>query len=393
MIDFDFHNQCTGCRACGDVCPTSSIFFTEDKDGFMMPTVNMSICVDCRRCDKACPALNHSAQTSFNNKCYVAYHKEKDIRNVGSSGSVFYALAERTIEADGSVYAAAFGANLQLRHTRATSLDEVRPQMKSKYLQCDTTGIYKQVIKDLREGRDVLFVGTPCQCQALHNMLPDRLRGNLLLVDIICHGVPSQSLFNKSIRHYEHEHGCHVEYFSFREKTKESLRNYKIEYTTKDGERKTVVGDLDEIPFCYGFFYHYTQRNSCYACKQRVIARVSDLTLGDFWGITKLKPEISDFEVGYSSVITNTSKGQGMIGQLSSCILEEIPDGVTFVVEHNSAYTKTDVKSLMRGIFFFCLRHFGYVFCERHFLRRRLSLLDRLFFSLIIRLDSIRQKI
>lgn len=122
--------------------------------------------------------------------------------------------------------------------------------MKSKYLQSNTAGIYKQTTKDLREGREVLFVGTPCQCQALHNMLPDRLREKLLLVDFICHGVPSQSLFDKSIRHYESVNGCKINEFSFREKTKESLRNYKIAYTARDGERKTAVGDLDDIPFC-----------------------------------------------------------------------------------------------------------------------------------------------
>lgn len=393
MIDFDFHNICTGCRACADVCPTTSISFTEDKDGFVMPTVNVATCVDCARCDKACPALNNSIQTSIKNKCYAAYHKEKDIRIIGSSGSVFYALAEKTIQLGGAVYGASFDESLQLRHTRAASLDEVHPQMKSKYLQSDTTGIYKQVMSDLRADKDVLFVGTPCQCRALHNMLSERLRKKLLLVDIICHGVPSQSLFNKSIHHYEHEHGCHVESFSFREKTKESLRNYQIEYITKDGERQTAVGDLDEIPFCYGFFYHFTQRNSCYACKQRALARVSDLTLGDFWGLSEIKPEITDFEVGYSSVIANSAKGQKVIKGLSTCHLEEIVDGVAFVAAHNRAYMKSDDKSLMREVFFFCLRHFGYAFCERHFLKHQRSLLDCLFFSLIIRIDNIKRNI
>ena len=392
MIDFDFHNECTGCRACADVCPKQCIAISEDRDGFVMPSVDKDTCVNCGLCEKACPALNHQVEPFEYRQCYAVYHKDDEIRTEGSSGSVFFALAELIVEKQGgAVYGAAFDNNLQLHHTRVTDMDGVRSQVKSKYIQSDTTGIYRHVLTDLREGRDVLFVGTPCQCQALHNMAPAKYREKLLLADIICHGVPSQSLFNRSIKQYEKKNNCKITSFSFREKTKESLRNYKITYTTPDGNTITRVGDLDEIPFCVGYFNHWTIRNSCYGCKQRGVERVADVTLGDFWGIKEIQPELDDFEKGYSSLIVNTEIGKQIVEQLSTCTVEEIPGGVQFVTAHNRAYTKPDEKSLMRNLFFWCLRHLGYEYCGKHFLTVPPSLPDRLINSIIIRIDRIKK--
>lgn len=389
MIDFDFNTECTGCRACADVCPQQCIAISEDTDGFVIPSVIKDHCINCGLCEKACPALNHQVDSHEDQQCFAVYHKDNVIRAKGSSGSVFFALAELVIEKlSGAVYAAAFDENLQLHHTRATDMVGVRLQMKSKYIQSDTTGIYNQVLADLREGKEVLFVGAPCQCQALHNVTPAKHREKLLLADIICHGVPSQSLFNKSIEQFEKKNNCKVTSFSFREKTKGSLRNYKITYTTPDGNTITRVGDLDDIPFCVGYFNHWTIRNSCYSCKQRGVERVADLTLGDFWGLKILFPNINDFERGYSALIVNSARGMKEIEHLSSCMLKEIPNGVQFVVEHNHAYTKPDKKSLMREVFFWCLHHCGFEFCERHFLSVQPSLFGRILNSAVIRLDK-----
>lgn len=391
MIDFDFHNECTGCRACADVCPKQCIAISEDRDGFVMPSVDKDTCVNCGLCEKACPALNHQVEPYEYRQCYAVYHKDDEIRTEGSSGSVFFALAELIVEKQGgAAYGAAFDNNLQLHHTRVTDMDGVRSQVKSKYIQSDTTGIYRHVLTDLREGRDVLFVGTPCQCQALHNMAPAKYREKLLLADIICHGVPSQSLFNRSIKQYEKKNKCAITSFSFREKTKESLRNYKITYTTPDDNTITRIGDLDEIPFCVGYFNHWIIRNSCYGCKQRGVERVADVTLGDFWGIKEIHHELDDFEKGYSSIIVNTEKGKQIVEQLSSCAVEEIQGGVQFVATHNRAYTKPDNKSLMRKVFFWCLHHCGFEFCERHFLSVQPSLFGRILNSAVIRLDKIQ---
>lgn len=391
MIDFDFKSECTGCRACADICPQGCISFSEDHEGFAMPFIKKADCVDCGLCERVCPALNHKVSNYDDRKCYAVYHKREEIRHIGSSGSVFYALAEQIILSRGVVYGAAFDKDLQLHHTRATDIETVRLQMKSKYIQSDTEGVYKQVLKDLREGKEVLFVGTPCQCQALHNMTPARLRDQLLIADIICHGVPSQNLFNQSIKHFEKEHKCKVTCFSFREKSNASLRNYRITYAQEDGIIHEEQNDLYVFPFCNGYLNHFTLRVSCYTCKQRGIQRESDLTLGDFWGIKEIHPGLSDFEKGYSSIIVNTDKGKQVVEQLSSCVVEEIRGGVQFVTAHNRAYTKPDEKSLMRKVFFCCLHHCGYGFCEKHFLTVPPSLLGRILNSAIIRIDKIKK--
>lgn len=388
MIHFDFNKQCTGCKSCADVCNKGCISFKENEEGFFMPVVDTSLCIECHRCEQVCPSLS-SKSSATEHHCFAYYHRDEEIRHIGSSGSAFFALAEWTLRQGGSVYAAAMNDDLQLRHTRASTLDEVKQQMKSKYIQSDTSGVYRQVLDDLRSDRQVLFVGTPCQCKALDNLVPMRLRSRLLIADFICHGVPSQRLFNEGIAEYERQHRCKVTAFSFREKSENNLRNYGITYNAKDGTMHTKIGELDEIPYCYGFFNHFTKRNSCYACRQRGVERSSDLTLGDFWGLEQLQPHLDDFNKGYSSVITNTEIGTKILSQLSNCYIEEVADGVAFVVKRNNAYTRHDNKSLLRSLFFLTRSHLGYSFAERHFLQQRPPLPDRLLKSLIIRIDKL----
>ena len=197
MINFDFDKECCGCSACADVCPMSCITYVKNKHGFLVPKVEQILCVNCGLCTKVCPVIKPQTNQLNDIKVYSAYNKSAEIRTEGSSGSLFYTLAEDTINSGGIVYGAAFVENMKLRHISAESLYELKPLMKSKYLQSDVTGVYKQVKYNLGLGRRVLFVGTPCQCNALYKSLGSRPHDNLLLVDFICHGVPSQDLFDK----------------------------------------------------------------------------------------------------------------------------------------------------------------------------------------------------
>lgn len=388
MISFDFDNQCVGCGACVDACPNDCITLREDRDGFLMPQIVLSRCVDCHLCEKVCPYITSNTSVYKDRKCYSAYNEDEDIRFLGSSGSVFYSLAERIVSRRGIVYAAELCDDLQLRHTRATTIPEIIRQMKSKYIQSNVVGIYKSVLSDLAGGKEVLFVGTPCQCKALHNYIPAKLRNYLLIVDFVCHGVPSQSLFTKSLALFEQTNQCKVDNYSFREKTHDSLRNYRVDFTMYDGEKRSITGDPDDWPFYNGYFYHYIQRNSCFNCKMRTIDRDSDITIGDFWGIGSLIPGINDFSKGYSMLVTNSHYGQEALDSLHNCNLVEVQGGLDYCLENNSAYLKEDKKSIMRSAFFYALRYKGYSFCERHFLRKNLSFFDRIFRRLALLYDK-----
>ena len=58
--------------------------------------------------------------------------------------------------------------------------------------------VFRQVKQDLKAGLVVLFSGTPCQTAGLNSYIGKAQRKNLILIDIICHAVPSP-LYGKII--------------------------------------------------------------------------------------------------------------------------------------------------------------------------------------------------
>jgi hypothetical protein len=130
---------------------------------------------------------------------------------------------------------------------------------------------------------------------------------NLVLIDFICHGVPSQSLFDKAICQFEKDNDCKVTDFSFRYKTDDSLHNYKISYTDRKGKEYSRTGSARKFHYYCGYLKYFTFRESCYKCSFVGHDRITDMTLGDFWGLNKIEPQISDFNKGYSMLIINCS--------------------------------------------------------------------------------------
>lgn len=309
-------NECCGCMACGDICPASAIKFAKDEEGFMYPIVQES-CVKCGLCTKICPALNISNRPSEEQTFLACLDKDKKRRDKGSSGGVFGLLASRLINEGWIVYGAAFDSDLQLKHTFATSEKEVMPLKKSKYLQSNTEEVYSDIKTKLDANQKVMFVGTPCQCNALKNYLRKDYVGKLFLVDFACHGVPSQDLFDKCIDFYEQKKLCKVISYQFRHKPKRygSPQNYKL-IVNKRGSIETVEGKYYEEPFYYGFQKYMTLRPSCYHCHWACTDRGSDITLADFWGIEKVTSQW-DRRDHPSLVILNTEFGKYCFDKLA----------------------------------------------------------------------------
>ena len=350
MIGFNFDSDCCGCGVCAESCPRKCITIRPNDKGFLTPLIDTSTCIDCGLCERVCPIINVNESVSKNDLLYCSYHKDNKVRDAGSSGSVFYALAQFVLSQNGFVAGAAFEDNLQLRHVLVDNMDDLLPLLKSKYIQSNTNGIFKKVKEKLKLNKYVLFVGTPCQTQALFNYLGRKTYDNLIIVDFICHGVPSQELFDRCIREYERKNQCKVIDFSFRKKSKDFLRNCLV--TKQLCKSRAIVSELvnaRQFPYYNGFLKYITFRNSCYNCKFVGNHRISDFTLGDFWGIEN-KGIVNDFNLGYSMLYVNTEKGKSILNEIKD-VLYLKPYEVDSPYSFNYAYLKPTKRSILNRAF------------------------------------------
>ena len=376
MIDFDFIKECCGCGACVDSCPRQCIELVCSPYGYMIPKVNTDDCINCNKCERVCPILHAVKKESRDHLVFSAYNKAPQWRNAGSSGSVFCLLATSIIEKGGCVYGAAFDDSLTLKHTKAENAEALIPLLKSKYIQSETVGIFNQVQQDLSSGRTVLFVGTPCQTNALYGFVPERLRPNLYLVDFVCHGVPGQELFNKSIASFEKRKKCHVNHFSFRVKGKRHSKYYTMDYTDRSGMTKNETGDYSRFPYYRAYMLYHCFRQSCYRCKFVGLDRVSDLTLADFWGINKLDPSVKDQEKGYSMLILNSEKGKKLFDSIKDSIVYE-HYGIEDAINNNYSYTKVTKDTWLSKSFRWSYKNLPFSVVEKVFFSMWLSYYKR----------------
>ena len=302
MIEIKDKSLCCGCRACENICPKNCITMINDESGFIFPNVDKNRCINCNLCDSVCPIINNDLNEIKYG--YVSYSKNIN-REKGSSGGMFPELAEYIIKTDGIVYGAYFDKNLKLKCKGINELNNISLLTKSKYLQCDMENKYKEIFENLESGKIVLFVSTPCYCQALKNYLKKDY-DNLYLVDFVCHGVPNQKLFDKNIEWYK-KSNFEIKKYDFRdnEHNINCSRVFKIE-----SDKKVKKGTFMEDPYYYYYCcYYISLRESCYNCNFAVSKRCSDITIGDFHNPKILGMEKERLK-GFSSLLINTEKGK-----------------------------------------------------------------------------------
>lgn len=341
--------DCCGCRVCADVCPVSAISYSKDEEGFLFPTVS-SDCVQCGKCLRVCPALV-KAQAKIQEQQFIGcLDKDKTRRDSGSSGGVFGLLAHYCLDNHYWVVGAAFDDNHQLRHKIINDESLLNPLKKSKYLQSDCSGTYKRIQELIKAGGKVLFVGTPCQCNALLNCFTTRPE-NLVVVDFACHGVPSQDLFDKCLEYYEAKNKCKIVSYTFRHKPQRysSPQNYLIEYE-KNGKIHQTDGMYYEEPFYYAFQKRISLRVSCYSCKWANTQRVSDLSLADFWGVENVTNRWDRTDTP-SLIICNTKKGHELFGEIEGSLdCLTVPEEES--IEKNASLKAPTELPLERSTFF-----------------------------------------
>lgn len=305
-------NECTGCGVCSLICPTHSIEMQLDEEGFMAPSIKRDTCINCAKCVKHCPCLI-PGESRQSGDVYAAYNKNELEIKMSSSGAVFPILAEYVLEQGGIVAGASFVDNMKVVHTLASSMEEMKSQRFAKYIQSDVGSAFQGVECKLNDGVPVLFTGTPCQVAGLSSFLKKHY-DNLYLVDCSCHGVPAPGLWDKWIREFETLHACTIKKVNFRAKTGKNWNQYSVEYETDNGK---LSFPKNEDIYLKAFRQNLSLRKSCYACHFKGWNRCADLTVGDFWGIEQVCPEMAH-ETGTSMVLVHTNQGKKLLSAVSS---------------------------------------------------------------------------
>lgn len=312
MQIFDYKDNCCGCYACRDVCPKKAISMNSDEEGFLYPEIDHDLCIDCGLCQKVCPFKSKPEMPEFNQKVFGLKHKDEGIRFKSTSGGAFTAISDFMLNEDGKIYGAVFNENFEVIHTSAENFDDRNKMLGSKYVQSNLSDIYKQIRKDLQQGKKVLFTGTPCQNSAVRLYL-QTLRTNtenLVTCDVACHGVPSPMVWRDYVSLKNKDNS--IDKINFRNKDNGWHDfNMKIEY--KNGDRYSKNMKID--PYYILFFDHHILRPSCHKCPYTNYNRPSDLTLADFWGVEQDKKY--DDDKGITMVLSNTDKGQNILNKIS----------------------------------------------------------------------------
>lgn len=295
--------QCCGCGACADVCRVKAIRMVPDGEGFSYPQVDRSVCVDCGQCERVCPVRDGAKRPQESKNQYFGVRaRSEELRCASSSGGFFPILAQYVLDRGGVVYGAGYDSDMNVAHREIGAPQDLEQVQRTRYVQSDMTGVYIRIEGRLKEGRWVLYCGTACQAQALRLFLGKDYE-RLIVADLVCYGVPSPGIWRDYVRFLEKRHGGKMTDFSFRDK-----RNRDSGHTCSyriGGEEH--AGSLYEDPYCRLYFRNWILRPSCHSCRFCTTERDCDFTMGDFWGIERVRPDMDD-GMGTSMVIAHTEK-------------------------------------------------------------------------------------
>lgn len=310
-----------------------------DSKGFFYPKVDTTVCTDCGACENVCPFQDGNIKLDAPLTAYAAWNKDREQYLASSSGGAAHVFSSHIISRGGVVYGCT-SEGMHIRHIRVDSLSELSKLQGSKYVQSDVRGLFCQVKSDLKAGKPVLFIGTPCQVAGLKNYIK-RIPEHLYLVDLICHGVPSQQMLHEHINHILN--GRSAERISFR---KGQL--YHIELTERCGIAYSAEPHKDM--YYRAFLNGISYRESCYECPFARRERVSDITIGDFWGLQNSGELTSSPSDGISVTLANTGKG-GMLIVSTSEHMNLYERNVREAVNGNPQLRHSMERTLSRWIF------------------------------------------
>lgn len=315
-------NECCGCFGCLNSCPKNCIKMESDNEGFWYPKVNYDECIKCNLCIKNCPALNIQNQNDDilkEAKVIAAYSKDEELRLDSTSGGIFSEIAKYYIKENGVVYGAIYNDEHLVEHYRGITIKDIDKLRQSKYLQSNIGNIYQSIKKDLIEEKKVLFVGTPCHIAALNNYLNKNYE-NLTTIDFLCRGINSPEAYKQYLKDLEKKYLSKIKKVIFKNKTY-GWHRFSTKIIFENG--KEYIQDRYTDTYMRGYLEgNLFMRPSCHECRYKTLPRHADITLGDFWGIEKIKPHL-DQDKGTSIFMLNTERGKEIFEVVKEKIIFE----------------------------------------------------------------------
>lgn len=353
------HEACTGCGVCALSCPVGCITMKESGEGFFYPEVHKGKCIGCGLCEEKCH-LNNKVRFE-EGKAYAVISRNEDELQSSSSGGVFSVLARNILDSGGLVV----GCELHdgnPRHVMIRKPADLHRLRGSKYVESDLAPVLQELAEEAGSGRKILFSGTGCQIGAVKKLLGEN--DNIIYVEILCHGVPSRSLFQRHNDFIERKYGDKLTDIRFRCKENASWNtSYRFAYTFQSGRTVTVPAYKD------AYYTHFIKgsimRPSCYRCAYAGGNRIGDITLGDYWGVENHHHEL-DASKGVSAVLVNSPAGEQLFNECSE-ELTVIPTKIQYIQERVHALKAPIPRPAERDGIYALIEEIGYAAWNRQY--------------------------
>ncbi len=346
MINFDFKKHCYGCELCKNVCPKDAIKMQENEDGFLNPVIDMEKCINCGLCEKKCLYINEKnvEKISRDNEAYAIQINDKESLNRSSSGGFFYEIASNFINNGGYVAGCVWDKDMLPKHIVSNKLDDVKKMQGSKYVQSDLSNVFKD-IKNIINDNQVMFVGTPCQVEAIQSFISS---DNLTTISLICEGVPSRKVWKRYKDALEKKQKSELVKVNFRNKENCGWKMPDSVYQFKNSkEIKKLSFNLDY--YVSSFIEGLLMNEKCYNCKFKGNNNTGDIIIGDFW---KVPDEIFGDQTskGVSAIIIKTEKGRKFLKYLQNVEMKKVD--MDLIIKGNPNLENSIKKPKERDMFF-----------------------------------------
>lgn len=351
-------NKCVGCGACILSCPMKCISYKQNEAGFYIAEIDAQKCIKCGKCTTVCPVCKNAAENNEIIDSYIAVNKNQDDYKKSSSGGLFSSFAKAVISRNGIVWGCGYSYDhngvLFAEHKYVENITDLDDLCRSKYIQSNMQGVIATLKEQLSTGKEILFVGTPCQNAGIRNYFGEKF-DNLILVDLFCHGVPSAKLFSYNLNYISEKQKSHIKRYEFRLKVVDSTIYHSV-YMLENG--RTIVLPYFKDYYYYSFYNNLSLNNICYECPYACSKRAGDLTIGDyFWG-KKYHENFADYDE-LSCILVNTEKGKEFLESVKDLLHME-KTNIAWIKERNKTLLTPTIKPEGADCYYDTIEKYGY---------------------------------